>query len=48
MYIHKVTMNNMRSVWKNPAIVTVMRMVCATSVQPGSQGEWTGVCMREQ
>ena len=29
-------------------IVNITKMVCATSIQPGSQGEWTGMRMREQ
>ena len=33
---------------KSPAIINIMRRVCATSVYPGSQGEWTGMCMCEQ
>ena len=33
---------------KSPDIVNKMRMICATSVQPGSQGEWTGMHMHEQ
>ena len=33
---------------KSPTIVNIMRMVCMTLMQPGSQGEWTGMCMCEQ
>ena len=33
---------------KNLTIVNITRTVCATSMYPGSQGEWTGMCMREQ
>ena len=39
---------NMRSVWKIPAIVNITRMACMTSMQPGSQGEWTGMHKHEQ
>ena len=30
------------------AIVNIMRMVCMTSMEPGRQGEWTSMHMREQ
>ena len=33
---------------KTPAIVNVMRTVYATLMWPGSQGEWTGMCMCDQ
>ena len=40
------------SIWglsrKRPAIVNIMRTVWATSMEPGSQGEWTGMSMCEQ
>ena len=33
---------------RSPAIVNITRMACAASMKPGSQGDWTGVCMHEQ
>ena len=33
---------------KSSAIVNTMRAICATSMDPGSQGEWTGMRMCEQ
>ena len=33
---------------KDPTIVNLTRTVCVTSILPGSQGEWTGMCMHEQ
>ena len=35
---------------KNPATVNthITRMVCMTSVYPGSQGQWTGMHIHEQ
>ena len=32
----------------SPALVSITTTVCTTSVQPGSQGEWTGMHMHEQ
>ena len=42
IYIHTYILSS-----KGPAIVNIMRMVY-TSMQHGSQGEWTGVHMCEQ
>ena len=33
---------------KSPTIVNIMRMVCKTSMWPGSQGEWTGMHICQQ
>ena len=33
---------------KSLAIVNTMRGLCTTSMYPGSQGEWTGMCVCEQ
>ena len=33
---------------KSPSIVNAMRTVCTTVMEPGRQGEWTGMCMCEQ
>ena len=33
---------------KSPATVNVMRTVCMIWIWPGSQWEWTGMCMCEQ
>ena len=33
---------------KSPAIVNITRMICSTLMQPGSQGEWTGMHRHEQ
>ena len=33
---------------KCPGIVNTTRIICVTSMYPGSQGEWTGMCMCEQ
>ena len=30
---------------KKPSTVNIMGTVCATLVSPGSQGEWTGICV---
>ena len=38
----------MRPVWKNPTIVNIMKVVYATVLEPGNQGEWTGMCMHDQ
>ena len=45
-YISKILNEHIHGLsGKSPAIVNIMRMVCTTSMWPGSQGEWTGLCV---
>ena len=49
VYIYIYTHTHIYSLSRErPAIVNMTKKIFTASVDPGSQGEWTGVCVPEQ